>query len=87
MEELELQWSREEPEFVNKTLSEMRKVTEKAWRFSGEMEEIASTLDQAGLPNGFHMAAAEIYERMKDFKGFNKTPEKHEIIKTLIRTP
>ena len=53
----------------------------------GEMEEIASTLDQAGLPSGFHMAAAEIYERMKDFKGFNKTPEKHEIIKALIRTP
>ena len=85
--DLELQWSREEPEFVNKTLSEMRKVTAKAWRFSGEMEEIASTLDQAGLPNGFHMAAAEIYERMKYFKGLNKTPEKNEIIKALIRTP
>ena len=40
----------------------------KAWRFAGEMREIAATFDAAGLPDGFHLAAAEIYERMAHFK-------------------
>ena len=81
---LERQWSCETPEFVNKTLNDIRKVTTKSWRFSGEMEEIASTLEHAGLPSGFHMAAAEIYERMKSFKDLETTPEIKEIIKALI---
>ena len=36
----------------------------KAWRFAPEMREIAKTFDNAGLPPGFHEAAAEIYSRM-----------------------
>jgi 3-hydroxyisobutyrate dehydrogenase-like beta-hydroxyacid dehydrogenase len=35
----------------------------KGWRWVGEMEEIAASMAAAGLPNGFHEAAAEIYER------------------------
>jgi 3-hydroxyisobutyrate dehydrogenase-like beta-hydroxyacid dehydrogenase len=35
----------------------------KGWRWVGEMEEIASTFDAAGLPDGFHLAAAEIFRR------------------------
>ncbi|MCZ6619897.1 MAG: DUF1932 domain-containing protein, partial [Gammaproteobacteria bacterium] len=40
----------------------------KAWRFVGEMEEIAATFSAAGLPGGFHGAAAEIYRRMADLR-------------------
>ncbi len=40
----------------------------KAWRFVGEMEEIASAFAAAGLPDGFHRAAAEIYRRLAAFK-------------------
>ena len=36
----------------------------KAWRWVGEMEEIAASLAAAGLPRGFHEAAAELYERL-----------------------
>lgn len=36
----------------------------KAWRFAGEMDEAAQTLEALGLPGGFHRAAAEIYERL-----------------------
>ncbi|MCK7519679.1 MAG: DUF1932 domain-containing protein [Ignavibacteriales bacterium] len=43
-------------------------MTAKAWRFEGEMHEIASTFEGAGLPDGFHEAAAEIYHRMAGFK-------------------
>lgn len=40
----------------------------KAWRFAGEMREIAATYSAAGLPAGFHEAAAEMFERMQGFK-------------------
>ena len=40
----------------------------KAWRFEGEMLEIASTFAEAGLPDQFHKAAAEIYSRMAGLK-------------------
>jgi len=36
----------------------------KAWRWVGEMEEIAATFRDAGLPGGFHEGAAAIYERL-----------------------
>lgn len=55
----------------------------KAWRFAGEMREIAATFDAAGLPNGFHLAAAEIYERMAHFK--NDDPARLEqVIEALL---
>jgi 3-hydroxyisobutyrate dehydrogenase-like beta-hydroxyacid dehydrogenase len=40
----------------------------KAWRYVGEMREIAEAFEAAGLPGGFHNAAAEICERLADFK-------------------
>jgi 3-hydroxyisobutyrate dehydrogenase-like beta-hydroxyacid dehydrogenase len=40
----------------------------KAWRFEGEMREIAATFEAADLPGGFHEAAAEIYARMSSLK-------------------
>jgi 3-hydroxyisobutyrate dehydrogenase-like beta-hydroxyacid dehydrogenase len=33
----------------------------KGWRWVAEMEEIADTFAAAGLPDGFHRAAAEVY--------------------------
>jgi hypothetical protein len=36
---------------------------QKGWRWLAEMEEIADTFAAAGLPDGFHRAAAEIYRR------------------------
>ena len=40
----------------------------KAWRFEGEMREIAATFAAADLPDGFHQAAAEVYARMAGLK-------------------
>jgi 3-hydroxyisobutyrate dehydrogenase-like beta-hydroxyacid dehydrogenase len=40
----------------------------KAWRWIGEMEEIAATFAAAGLPQDFHLAAAEICRRLESFK-------------------
>lgn len=35
----------------------------KGWRWVGEMEEIAAAMAAAGLPGGFHQAAADMYRR------------------------
>lgn len=35
----------------------------KGWRWIGEMEEIAAAMAAAGLPSGFHQAAADMYRR------------------------
>lgn len=43
-------------------------VSPKAWRFSGEMRQIAATFEAAGLPTGFADAAAELYERMAELR-------------------
>jgi 3-hydroxyisobutyrate dehydrogenase-like beta-hydroxyacid dehydrogenase len=36
----------------------------KSWRWIGEMEEIAASMEAVGLPGGFHEAAATIYARL-----------------------
>ena len=46
----------------------------KAWRWIAEMEEIAANFEAAGLPGGFHLAAAEIYRRLEGFKDAAKPP-------------
>jgi 3-hydroxyisobutyrate dehydrogenase-like beta-hydroxyacid dehydrogenase len=63
--------------------SQTRSVTAKAWRFAAEMEEIASTFEQAGLPGGFHEAAAEIYRSMAEFKDAESTPELEDVLAAL----
>jgi 3-hydroxyisobutyrate dehydrogenase-like beta-hydroxyacid dehydrogenase len=35
----------------------------KGWRWVAEMEEIAASMAAAGLPHGFHEAAADVYDR------------------------
>jgi len=43
----------------------------KAWRFAGEMDEIARSFEDVGLPGQFHRGAAELYRRLAGFKGAN----------------
>jgi 3-hydroxyisobutyrate dehydrogenase-like beta-hydroxyacid dehydrogenase len=63
-EELYQQWDMDHPRFSEQANSRVLRTTGKAWRFAGEMEEIAATFDEAGLPGGFHKAAAEVFQRM-----------------------
>jgi 3-hydroxyisobutyrate dehydrogenase-like beta-hydroxyacid dehydrogenase len=46
----------------------------KMWRYVGEMREIAEAFEAAGLPGGFHHAAAEICERLALFKDQTDPP-------------
>jgi len=82
--ELEKQWSRHGSDFAHQTQARVCGVTAKAWRFSGEMEEIASTFKEAGLPDGFHLAAADIYRRITKFKDAEQTPAVEDVLEALL---
>jgi 3-hydroxyisobutyrate dehydrogenase-like beta-hydroxyacid dehydrogenase len=56
----------------------------KAWRFAGEMREIAETFAASGLPGGFHEGAADIYGRLAAYKDCDPPPELAEIIEKLL---
>lgn len=57
----------------------------KAWRWVGEMEEIAATFAAAGLPSGFHEAAADLYRRLDDYRDADPPPPTSEVIARLLR--
>lgn len=83
-ETLHEQWDMDDPSFSERASRRTARVTAKAWRFEGEMHEIASTFQEAGIPNGFHEAAAEIYHRMAGFKDSKGTPPIQDVIKSLL---
>jgi 3-hydroxyisobutyrate dehydrogenase-like beta-hydroxyacid dehydrogenase len=83
-QELERQWRRDEADFAEKASQRARGVSAKAWRFAGEMDEIAATFTDAGMPGGFHQAAAEIYRRLTKFKDRTAKPEISEILTALL---
>jgi 3-hydroxyisobutyrate dehydrogenase-like beta-hydroxyacid dehydrogenase len=58
----------------------------KAWRWSGEMEEIAASFGAAGLPEGFHRASAEVYRRLESFKNRTTPPSMAEVTQALQRS-
>ncbi|MCG8376422.1 MAG: DUF1932 domain-containing protein, partial [Chlorobiales bacterium] len=78
-------WEQDDPDFADQSVERIRRVTAKAWRFSGEMEQIAATFGRAGLPEGFHLAASDIYERMATFKDAEQVPGLDEVLGALLR--
>jgi len=82
-EELEHEWSRDGSTMATQSAQRVTRVTAKAWRFVGEMEEIAATFEEAGMPGGFHEAAADIYRRLAHFKHLPGTPLLPEVLDSL----
>jgi 3-hydroxyisobutyrate dehydrogenase-like beta-hydroxyacid dehydrogenase len=83
-QELENEWSRDGSDFASQTQKRVRRVTAKAWRFAGEMEEIAATFEAAGLPGGFHRAAHDVYQRLAHFKDAADVPELSSVLAALL---
>ena len=77
------EWSRSQPGLAERSKRSAKAVSPKAWRFAGEMREIAATFEAAGLPGGFHGAAALVYERMADLKNANH-PQIADVIERLL---
>jgi 3-hydroxyisobutyrate dehydrogenase-like beta-hydroxyacid dehydrogenase len=68
------EWRISQPDLERKSGRAAAMAAPKAWRYVGEMEEIAATFAAAGLPTGFHNAAAEICARLVPFKDQTDPP-------------
>ncbi len=62
------EWDLSQPDLGKRSEGAARGTAPKAWRFVGEMEEIAATFEARQLPGGFHQAAADVYRRMSALK-------------------
>jgi hypothetical protein len=62
------EWHTAMPELEQRSLAAGQQAATKGWRWVGEMEEIAATFRSVGLPDGFHLAAADLFAR----------PDRHE---------
>jgi len=80
---LRAEWERSQPGLLERTERTAAGTGPKAWRWVGEMEEIASTMADAGLPDDFHRGAGELYRRMAGFKD-HPGPSVAEVISTVL---
>jgi 3-hydroxyisobutyrate dehydrogenase-like beta-hydroxyacid dehydrogenase len=62
-EDLEAEWALSQPELAKRLAAAASSRETKGWRWAPEMQEIARTLGDAGLPSGFHEAAGEVFRR------------------------
>jgi 3-hydroxyisobutyrate dehydrogenase-like beta-hydroxyacid dehydrogenase len=62
------EWRLSIPELEQRIAGAERSARRKGWRWTGEMEEIARSMDAQDLPTGFHEAAAEVFRRTAEEK-------------------
>jgi len=78
------EWDKSQPGTVRRSEAITRDAR-KAWRWVGEMEEIAATFENARLPGGFHHAAAALYRQLEGFRHADAPVSLHDILEELIR--
>ena len=57
------EWQLSQPRLAAQSERAAGAAAARGWRWIAEMEEIAASMSAAGLPDGFHEAAAELYDR------------------------
>ncbi len=78
------EWAGSQPNLGRKSERAASVAAPKGWRYVGEMEEIAASFESAGLPAGFHKAAADLYRRLAPFKDrTDPGPEVKEVLDVL----
>ena len=79
------EWSISQPDLPKRSENAVAGTARKAWRFVGEMEELAASFAAAGVPEQFHEAGAEVYRRLSGYKDTPAAPSVGEVAKTLAR--
>lgn len=78
---LDRQWARSGPN-PGRAAESIQRAAPKAWRFVGEMREIADTFESAGIPRGFPESAGAVFARMAGFKG-SGVPDLASVLRVL----
>jgi 3-hydroxyisobutyrate dehydrogenase-like beta-hydroxyacid dehydrogenase len=68
------EWATSQPGLAEQSERAANNSAPKAWRFAGELDEIADSFAAHALPDGFGRAAADVYQRMATFKDTSDTP-------------
>src|SRR5690606_6585955 len=73
------EWRQSQPRVLDSYGRQLQGAAPKAWRWIDEMEQIAATFEGAGLPPGFHLAAADVYRRLAEYQDADPPPPVDEI--------
>jgi 3-hydroxyisobutyrate dehydrogenase-like beta-hydroxyacid dehydrogenase len=79
------EWAISQPDLPKRSENAVAGTARKAWRFVGEMEELAAAFAAAGVPGQFHDGGAEVYRRLAGWKDSPTAPSVTEVSKTLAR--
>lgn len=78
------EWSRSQPDLAARC-DAAAGTAGRAWRFVAEMEETGQTFASARLPDGFALAAAEVYRRLEPMAASTRSLD--DVVATLRSTP
>jgi 3-hydroxyisobutyrate dehydrogenase-like beta-hydroxyacid dehydrogenase len=78
------EWQKSIPDLASRSETTVSNNVRKAWRFVGEMEEIADTFRSVGLPDGFFLAAREIYQRLVPYKDAPAAPSLPNVASVIL---
>ncbi len=78
------EWRQSQPRVLDNYGRQLQGAAPKAWRWIDEMEQIAATFEGAGLPAGFHLAAADVYRRLAEYQDADPPPAVDEIVARLL---
>jgi 3-hydroxyisobutyrate dehydrogenase-like beta-hydroxyacid dehydrogenase len=76
------EWERSQPD-LNGRMGAARRAAPKAWRFAGEMDQIARCFADVGVASGFHVAAGDVYRALAPLKGVDVDLD--SVVTTLLR--
>jgi 3-hydroxyisobutyrate dehydrogenase-like beta-hydroxyacid dehydrogenase len=77
------EWAISQPDLPRRSENAAAGTASKAWRFVGEMEELAAAFAAAGVPGQFHDAGAEVYRRLAGWKDSPTPPSVTEVSKAI----
>lgn len=80
------EWARSQPGLQDRLAAGAPGVAAKAWRFEGELEELAAAFTAQGLPAGGPQAGAEVYRRLAPLRD-ETGPVTLDMLLTLLHQP
>ncbi|MDP2620080.1 MAG: DUF1932 domain-containing protein [Hyphomicrobiales bacterium] len=78
------EWAVSQPGLAERSQRSASRNAGKAWRYAGEMREIARSFEERGLPGGFHRGAADVYEALAPFKNAETAPGLEAAVRQLL---